>query len=141
MKDVDYLSTVSGGGFVGGFISSLIGSGAAFDQIAFPFGPDSGPVQHLRQNAKYLHALNLKQRWLMISGTLSGLILNWTARHAVADRTKVSSLSLLKTGVFGEMVGDFRPFARPGRRIGSVETKSNARTPAVPGHSRVSSGA
>lgn len=90
MKDIDYLSTVSGGGFIGGFVSSLIGSGAAFDQIACPIGPDSGPVQHLRQNAKYLSALNLKQRWIMISGTLSGLILNWAAPLAV-----LSALALL----------------------------------------------
>jgi hypothetical protein len=83
MKDIDYLSTVSGGGFIGGFVSSLIGSGATFDQIASPSGPDSSPVQHLRQNAKYLSALNLKRRWMMISGTLSGLILNWTAPLAV----------------------------------------------------------
>ena len=83
MKDIDYLSTVSGGGFVGGFISSLIGSGATFDQIASPSGPDSNPVAHLRQNAKYLSAVNLKQRWMIISGTLSGLILNWTAPLAI----------------------------------------------------------
>jgi len=83
MKDIDYLSTVSGGGFVGGFISSLVGSGETFEQIACPSGPDSGPVQHLRQNAKYLNAVNLKQRWMMISGTLSGLILNWSAPLAV----------------------------------------------------------
>jgi hypothetical protein len=52
-------------------------------------------------------------------------------RRAVADRTKVSGLSLPKTGVFAEMVGDFRHFARPVRPIGSVETESNARKPAV----------
>src|ERR1044072_2511124 len=79
MKDIDYLSTVSGGGFVGGFMSSLLGSGLSLDEIAPTAGQDTAPVPHLRQNAKYLSPVNLKQRWMMIAVTLSGLILNWTA--------------------------------------------------------------
>lgn len=83
MKDIDYLSTVSGGGYIGGFISSLIGSGGSFNQIAHPFGPDTEAVRHIRQNAKYLSAFDLKQRWLMVAGTSAGLILNWSAPLAI----------------------------------------------------------
>jgi hypothetical protein len=82
MKDFDYLSTVSGGGFVGGFISSLVASGADFDTIACPNGPDSVGIQHIRQNAKYLSSASLVQRWRTIAGTISGLALNWVAPMA-----------------------------------------------------------
>jgi len=79
MKDFDYLSTVSGGGYIGSFITSRIGAGRDFADIGNPYGPDTGPVRHLRQNAKYLSAVDLKQRWLMVTGTMAGLLLNWTA--------------------------------------------------------------
>jgi hypothetical protein len=79
MKHFDYLSTVSGGGYTGAFISSLIGSGEGFQKIAKPFGPDTDPIRHVRQNAKYLSAIDLKLRWTMITGTAAGLLLNWTA--------------------------------------------------------------
>jgi hypothetical protein len=79
MKDVDYLSTVSGGGYTGSFITSRIGSGASYAEVGSPHGPDTSSVRHLRQNAKYLSAVDLKQRWLMVTSILAGLLLNWTA--------------------------------------------------------------
>ena len=83
MKHVDYLSTVSGGGYTGAFVTSLIGSGQGFDQLASPFGPDTDPVRHVRQNAKYLSVIDLKSRWTMVVGTIAGLILNWLAPFAL----------------------------------------------------------
>ena len=85
MKDIDYMSTVSGGGYTGSFISSLIGSGIDFDQLARPFGPDTNAVRHIRQNAKYFSAVDLKQRWMMVTGTVAGLVLNWLAPLAVVS--------------------------------------------------------
>ncbi|WP_316227120.1 patatin-like phospholipase family protein [Bradyrhizobium sp. SZCCHNS3052] len=79
MKDFDYLSTVSGGGYTGSLVSSVIGSGGSFEELAKPYGPDTDAVRHVRQNAKYLSAVNLRQRWIMITGTLSGMIMNWIA--------------------------------------------------------------
>lgn len=79
MPHFDYLSTVSGGGYTGSLISSLIGSGSTFSTIAAPFGPDTGPIRHVRRNAKYLSVVDLKQRWFLIMGALAGLLLNWTA--------------------------------------------------------------
>lgn len=92
MKDFDYLSTVSGGGYTGSFITSVIGTGGSFDELARPFGPDTESVRHIRQNAKYLSAVDLKHRWLMITGTLSGMIMNW-----VAPLCLLSFLALLST--------------------------------------------
>jgi hypothetical protein len=79
MGDFDYLSTVSGGCYTGSFITSQLGAGRTYGDIGQPHGPDTDPVRHLRQNAKYLSALDLKERWLMVTGTMAGLLLNWTA--------------------------------------------------------------
>jgi len=132
LKDVDFLSTVSGGGYTGSFLSRRLGrlspcatqhtaaeivaiqkaadahaaakvaanaaepaeveaaKKAAKDAadatvaavsvlIGKPRGPDPGPVRYLRQNAKYLAATNLWQAWSMVTATLGGLLLNWTA--------------------------------------------------------------
>ena len=77
MKHIDFLSTVSGGGYTGSFVSSRIGSGEPFDSIGNPIGPDTVAIRHVRQNAKYLSAVDVKQRLLVVTGTLAGLILNW----------------------------------------------------------------
>lgn len=79
MKDFDYLSTVSGGGYIGSFITASVGGGKDFKDIGKPYGPDTDPVRHIRQNAKYLSPGDLKQRWMMVNGTIAGLLLNWTA--------------------------------------------------------------
>lgn len=76
MKDFDYLSTVSGGGYIGGFITSTLSQKEGYEAISRPYGPDTDPIRHIRQNAKYLSAANLKQRWMMVTGALAGLILN-----------------------------------------------------------------
>uniref|UniRef100_A0A974A570 PNPLA domain-containing protein n=2 Tax=Bradyrhizobium septentrionale TaxID=1404411 RepID=A0A974A570_9BRAD len=102
MKDFDYLSTVSGGGYTGSFITSVIGTGGALDELARPFGPDTDAVRHVRQNAKYLSAVDLKHRWLMITGTLSGMIMNWIAPLCV-----LSLLALLATYLGAGMTHDF----------------------------------
>jgi hypothetical protein len=78
-KDFDYLSTVSGGGYTGSFITARVGGGENLAELGNPYGPDTAPVRHIRQNAKYLSAVDLKQRWLMVTGTMAGLLLNWTA--------------------------------------------------------------
>ena len=79
MKDFDYISTVSGGGYIGALITSSVGGGKDFKDIGKPYGPDTDLIRHVRQNAKYLSAADLKQRWLMVTGTIAGLLLNWTA--------------------------------------------------------------
>jgi hypothetical protein len=78
-KDVDFLSTVSGGGYAGSFLTSRIGSGAAtYADIANPHGPDTNVIAFVRQHAKYLSA-NLRQRWGMATASLAGMLLNWCA--------------------------------------------------------------
>jgi hypothetical protein len=79
LKDVDFLSTVSGGGYTGSFITSRIGTrNASFSDIANPHGPDTNVIAFVRQHAKYLSA-DLWQRWSMVTASLAGLLLNWCA--------------------------------------------------------------
>src|SRR5712692_7175931 len=71
--------SVSGGGYVGCFLTSRLGNEEPHTNVAFPHGPDPDPVRYLRQHAKYLTAIDLKERWSMVMATLAGMILNWTA--------------------------------------------------------------
>ena len=82
LKDVDYLSTVSGGGYTGAFITSWVGRVGGFEQVGNPYGPDTAAIRHLRRNAKYLSAADWMQRWRMVTSTVAGLLLNWTAPFA-----------------------------------------------------------
>ncbi len=79
LKDVDFLSTVSGGGYVGCFLTTRIESKESYQSIASPRGPDSAPIRYLRQHTKYLTAINLWERWSMVTSTVAGMLLNWTA--------------------------------------------------------------
>jgi hypothetical protein len=79
LKDVDFLSTVSGGGYTGSFLTTRLGAGQPHHDVAGPYGPDPGPIRYLRQHAKFLAAVDLKQSWSMVTATLAGMLLNWTA--------------------------------------------------------------
>jgi predicted acylesterase/phospholipase RssA len=79
LKDVDFLSTVSGGGYTGSFLTTRLGKGQPQSDVAGPHGPDPLPIRYLRLHAKYLAALDLKQSWSMVTATLAGMLLNWTA--------------------------------------------------------------
>jgi hypothetical protein len=79
LKEVDFLSTVSGGGYTGSFLTSRLGTGSPQNDVAGPLGPDPEPIKYLRHHAKYLAAINLKQSWSMVTGTIAGMLLNWSA--------------------------------------------------------------
>jgi hypothetical protein len=79
LRDVDFLSTVSGGGYLGAFLTTAMQGADGEAEVAAPHGPDKAPVRHLRRGAKYLAASNLKERWAMVTATLAGMVLNWTA--------------------------------------------------------------
>lgn len=61
LKDVDVMSTVSGGGYIGSFISSVLSDHSNDVGLApgqKPFGedgtPESAPIRHIRNHSKYL---------------------------------------------------------------------------------------
>jgi hypothetical protein len=61
LKDVDYLSTVWGGGYTGSFLTRQLKSANAYFSVPAPHGRDPDPVRYLRQHAKYLTASELKK--------------------------------------------------------------------------------
>ena len=78
-KDVDFLSTVSGGGYTGSFLTARLGAGASQQDVAGPYGPDPEPIRYVRHHAKYLAAVDLKEGWTLATSTFAGMLLNWSA--------------------------------------------------------------
>jgi hypothetical protein len=85
-----YISTVSGGGYIGSWLSSWIRrhaegpAGVAADLAAEPsdpLSPEVEPIQHLREYSSYLAprgtALSV-DTWTIIATYLRNLVLNWT---------------------------------------------------------------
>ncbi|MCQ8116576.1 patatin-like phospholipase family protein [Methylomonas rosea] len=79
LEQVDVLSTVSGGGYTGSFLTRRLGEGADFTEMAWPHGPDPEPIRFIRQNAKFLAARNARENWETVATTVAGMVLNWTA--------------------------------------------------------------
>jgi len=79
LNDIDFLSTVSGGGYTGSFLTARLGAGGSQRDVAGPFGPDPEPIRYLRHHAKYLAAADLKEGWLLATSTFAGMLLNWSA--------------------------------------------------------------
>lgn len=91
LKEVDFLSTVSGGGYTGSFLTQEIGGRTppegsppasatppvAWKGVAEPDGPDTASIRRLRQRAKFLTARSLWDAWGMVTATVAGMIMNW----------------------------------------------------------------
>ena len=111
LRQVDFLSTVSGGGYTGCFLTRRLGNGEPLSNVAGPQGPDPEPVRYLRQHAKFLLVNRLKEKWGMVTATLAGMLLNWApptlvilllalAAHALGARFMIDwKLVLLVCGV------------------------------------------
>ena len=82
LSQVDYLSTVSGGGYLGSFLSAFLNSrqnniGLEADDL--PFRREAGEAEalrHIRQHSKYLATGSLWQQVKMISAQVYGMVLN-----------------------------------------------------------------
>lgn len=82
----DYLSTVSGGGFIGGWVSAWkyrSGLKQVVNELrkpAEPLVPDPKPVEHLRIYSNYLSpqpGLLSADTWTLIATLIRNLLLNW----------------------------------------------------------------
>lgn len=71
-KKVDLLSTVSGGGFIGSCLTSLMSGGAGF-----PFDGETTAVKHLRNNSNYLAPSGALDYLRMFAVLIRGIILNF----------------------------------------------------------------
>jgi hypothetical protein len=87
----DYLSTVSGGGYLGSMLSAWIHShprglaGVSSDLAATcadgPTQPEVAPLSHLRRFSNYLSpklGIFSADGWTLIATAVRNLLLNWT---------------------------------------------------------------
>ncbi|MEK6321256.1 MAG: patatin-like phospholipase family protein [Acidobacteriota bacterium] len=90
LKEFDYLSTVSGGGYVGSWLSAWIhrdpkGTEGVFNQLKdkpkSALEPEPRPIRHLRAYSNYLTprlGLLSADTWTLVATVARNLILNWT---------------------------------------------------------------
>jgi hypothetical protein len=87
LPQVDYLSTVSGGGYLGAFLAAFLESGAAADpdprvglraqDLPFRKEPrESAALGHIRQSGRYLAANSRWEQWRVAFAQFSGLLIN-----------------------------------------------------------------
>jgi hypothetical protein len=87
LEKFDYLSTVSGGGFIGGWLSAWK-KRAGLSEVAkelrkppkTPLDPDPKPIEHLRIYSNYLSpqpGLLSADTWTLIATLIRNILLNW----------------------------------------------------------------
>ncbi|ARW16874.1 patatin-like phospholipase family protein [Komagataeibacter europaeus] len=99
LKQFDYMSTVSGGGYLGAFVTQYLhGSGvekaapaddrgAGLGANSSPFGSldrDSPAIGHIRQNCRYLASGPKMEKWRVATAQLAGLVNNLLSLAALA---------------------------------------------------------
>ncbi|MEK6336669.1 MAG: patatin-like phospholipase family protein [Acidobacteriota bacterium] len=87
LEKFDYLSTVSGGGFSGGWLTAWMyrdGLGSVINQLKdgpkSPLKPEPGPLEHLRVYSNFLSpqpGLLSADTWTLVASLLRNLMLNW----------------------------------------------------------------
>jgi hypothetical protein len=79
-RDFDYLSTVSGGGYTGSLLSSILNSSAQKPEtfpLRMPVGTQESPaLQHLRNGSNYLTPGGFLQKSRLLTVIVRGLLLN-----------------------------------------------------------------
>lgn len=117
LPQFDYLSTVSGGGYLGSFISAFLASSPndrkfGLERNQLPFsraGGEAAAIRHLRQNSKYLATGSAWQRLTMVFAQLLGMLLNAAAVLLVVLSAALLELLIRSAPVFD---GLLEPFTR-----------------------------
>lgn len=122
LRQFDYLSTVSGGGYLGSFLSCYLGTGgpvageAADDppavriekrfQEAFQAdrGPESTALRHLRNNSRYLLNGGVWAKLAIFGQVLAGVLFNLMLVLPIALAAALLVKGVQMTGYFGESV-------------------------------------
>jgi heme/copper-type cytochrome/quinol oxidase subunit 4 len=92
LKKFDYLSTVSGGGYIGGWLSAWIKQTDDLDEAVDDLNqnlrdspedqrdPESQPIRHLRQYSNYLTpklGITSGDTWTLVATVVRNIFLNW----------------------------------------------------------------
>jgi hypothetical protein len=106
LPQIDYLSTVSGGGYLGSFLSAFLNStgsesiGLRSDQSPFlREWSEAAALRHIRHHSKYLATGSAWQQLKMICAQLLGMVLNGLAIALVVTFAVVSERLLRSLGL------------------------------------------
>jgi hypothetical protein len=99
LGEVDYLSTVSGGGFAGSFLTSRLHAGTRPEDLGAPHGPDPHALQVVRRRAQYLGG-SILHRWRMAVETVLGMCCNWCVPLVLLGAAAVVAVVLGRAGAF-----------------------------------------
>ncbi len=95
---VDFLSTVSGGGYTGSFLTARLGDDTFEVEMVRPNGRDSKPIAHLRGWAQYMTSSSLSARWKAMAATVAGMLLNWSVPVFWISLTALLARYITKNG-------------------------------------------
>ena len=113
LPQIDYLSTVSGGGYLGSFLSAFLSSPPKEpDQIGLcpqqiPFKKDDGEaaaLRHVRHHSRYLAVGSLWDKTTTIIGQLFGMVVNVLAVAYVAAVVAFIELVIRSVGATNDLV-------------------------------------
>jgi hypothetical protein len=131
LPQIDYLSTVSGGGYLGTFLTAFLSSPSRQpDEIGLgpeqmPFKRDDGEaaaLRHVRHHSRYLAFGSLWEQTTTIIGQLFGMIVNVLAVAYVAAVLAFIELGARRLGISTEMARQGLRFALPLLGVGGILT-------------------
>lgn len=96
LSNFDLLSTVSGGGYTGGFLVRRLAEGTEAD-LGRPDGPDTDPIRFVRRRASYLDTGSFGKTLGLVVNLLAGTLLNWTVPAALVAILAVITYGLTVT--------------------------------------------
>lgn len=117
LPQIDYLSTVSGGGYIGSFLTVFLnsrfssGEAIGLNPSDLPFRHEEGEAEalrHIRHHSKYLSSRSLWERVKTVSAQLYGMLLNFVGIIFVTAVLATVEFGLRNSGVVG---GWWRPVA------------------------------
>jgi hypothetical protein len=111
MKGVDVMSTVSGGGYTGAFISRQMAANTAnpVAPLTQRNGPDTDAIRKLRTKVKYLSPSGFAEKWSMVCSLAAGMVVNWVGLAAILSF--VVLIVILTRSIWGDMHQTLRTLA------------------------------
>ncbi len=124
LQRFDYLSTVSGGGYIGSWLTSWINRAGGLDKIVpqlsgdahAPLPSDTDPVRHLREYNSYLTprlGAFSADTWTLVATVVRNIMLNWLVLVPLLLGALMIPRALLSIIMLGQLYFDLYGNADP----------------------------